>query len=1287
MNTPPTSIEAPLHATHQLSLLQKLRQAATERARLTAQITASWQTRVTRAETESQQAREQIEREANQALGSAKREFQQTLAAAEQRWEQGSAQFARRQRTESARLAQEQAEAAAAADRERNQRLRKIQETCDSRTHQFDTEALVIQERLAAHQQQADAVAAEAGQLLRRRGSAVELADATRTVAAEPPVANWDQLAASIRAGQEAVLGLSRLPAARFIDEGWPVLCAIAGSLAAIYPSGVVLGWSNLAWPLGSLGAGVVSGILARFTGRRLARRELEREMPSVRAELARLGQLLRRQREQSDRELQAKRDQLKNWRVEEQRRTAQLHATASGELAEQQARRQAELDEALARDTAELQQACRLETERAQAHYPPVLEQLEQQLARQLQEIAATRDEQLREAAQRRDKDLERTEASWRSVLEDFEGQIAAMTAYRDEHFPPWNEFSAESWEPPAEPLSALPFGRYTVRLSQLVAANLRREEQAEGSYELPAVLTVPDRPSLLLEIGDQGRAEAAQVMQDVMLRWLTAAPAGKVRFTIIDPVGLGQDFSSFMHLADYDERLVNSRIWTEQDHIRQRLADLTEHMENVIQKYLRNEYRSIQEYNQVAGEVAEPIHILVVANFPEAFGDEAARRLASIAASGARCGVYLLASIDSRLKLPRDFYLNELEEHAATLVWSSSGFVWKHADLQRWPLQVAAPPTAEQATAVIHAAGRQALGANRVEVPFRTVAPADEAWWTHDSRRELAVPLGRLGATKQQLLRLGRGTSQHVLVAGKTGSGKSTLFHALITNLALHYSPAEVELYLVDFKKGVEFKAYAEHRLPHARVIAIESEREFGLSVLERLDEELKVRGELFRKCGAQDVAGYRAVQPDAELPRIVLVIDEFQEFFVKEDRISRDAALLLDRLVRQGRAFGIHVLLGSQTLAGAYSLARSTLGQMAVRIALQCGETDAHLILSEDNTAARLLSRPGEAIYNDANGLLEGNHLFQVVWLPDRERAEYLQRLAQAAAERRLDLPPPVIFEGNEPADLATNAALQQTLRDPSARRPFGAWLGAAVAIKPPTFVEFERQNGTNALLVGQDQELARGILAAAAVGLAATGRSQGWSTCFQVLTPGEVEAIPRAWWESLSQLGAQVQIGGPAQAQELLAAACAEMQRRLEQPAAAAAPWVICIENLARFRDLRREDDDLSFGSFSSSAEPSVSAAKLLGRLLRDGPSVGLHTIVACDSYTTFSRWLERAALRNFALRVLLQMSPTDSSHFMDSPAANQLGGCRGWLYREDRGEAEKFRPYRLTTVTE
>src|SRR5207248_5114983 len=115
------------------------------------------------------------------------------------------------------------------------------------------------------------------------------------------------------------------------------------------------------------------------------------------------------------------------------------------------------------------------------------------------------------------------------------------------------------------------------------------------------------------------------------------------------------------------------------------------------------------------------------------------------------------------------------------------------------------------------------------------------------------------------------------------------------------------------------------------------------------------------------------------------------------------AQEAAQMLDRLLRQGRGFGMHMLLGSQTLGGAFSLARSTIDQMADRIALQCSEADAHLVLSDDNSAARLLSRPGEAIYNDANGLVEGNNPFQVVWLPDERREEYLHRIQELDRQR--------------------------------------------------------------------------------------------------------------------------------------------------------------------------------------------------------------------------------------------------------------------------------------------
>ena len=166
------------------------------------------------------------------------------------------------------------------------------------------------------------------------------------------------------------------------------------------------------------------------------------------------------------------------------------------------------------------------------------------------------------------------------------------------------------------------------------------------------------PRRSALLLKTKGQGQAAAVQTLQALVLRFLTKLPPGKVRFTIIDPVGLGDNFAAFMHLADYDEALISSRIWTESNHIEKQLADLTLHMETVIQKYLRSQFTSIEDYNAQAGEVAEPFRVLVVANFPVNFTPQAARRLVSIVQSGGSCGVYALdqrrPSADAAAGLP---------------------------------------------------------------------------------------------------------------------------------------------------------------------------------------------------------------------------------------------------------------------------------------------------------------------------------------------------------------------------------------------------------------------------------------------------------------------------------------------------------------------------------------------------------------------------------------------------------------------------------------------------------
>jgi hypothetical protein len=411
----------------------------------------------------------------------------------------------------------------------------------------------------------------------------------------------------------------------------------------------------------------------------------------------------------------------------------------------------------------------------------------------------------------------------------------------------------------------------------------------------------------------------------------------------------------------------------------------------------------------------------------------------------------------------------------------------------------------------------------------------------------------------------------------------------------------------------------------------------------------------------------------------------VDEFQEFFVEDDRVAQDAALLLDRLVRQGRAFGLHVLLGSQTLGGAYSLARSTIDQMAVRIALQCSENDAHLILSEDNSAARLLSRPGEAIYNDANGLVEGNNPFQVVWLDDSRRETYLYDIHRLFENRKLPKQAQVVFEGNIPADIHKNLPLQQMLEAPSwpeATKVPIAWLGDAVAIKEPTSANFRARSGNNLLVVGQQEEAALGIMATAILSLAAQfpakQKAGGQAASFYVLD-GSLEDSPQAGFlgRLASVLPHSFRSGDWHDAAAIISEVGEIVERRQKERKIEEPSIYLIIYDLPRFRELRRSDDDFSF---SSSSSEQATPAQRFANILREGPGVDVHVLAWCDSMNNLMRALDRASMREFEMRILFQMSANDSSNLIDNPLAAKLGVNRAFFHSEEQGRLEKFRPY-------
>jgi DNA segregation ATPase FtsK/SpoIIIE, S-DNA-T family len=378
------------------------------------------------------------------------------------------------------------------------------------------------------------------------------------------------------------------------------------------------------------------------------------------------------------------------------------------------------------------------------------------------------------------------------------------------------------------------------------------------------------------------------------------------------------------------------------------------------------------------------------------------------------------------------------------------------------------------------------------------------------------------------------------------------------------------------------------------------------------------------------------------------------------------------------------------------------------MAVRVALQCSDADAQLILSKDNTAARLLSRPGEAIYNDQNGLTEGNDPFQVVWLAEERREQLLEELHQRAGDR---WPAPLVFSGNTSADITANRALAKQLASHTPVKTPAAWLGDAVAIKDPTAAVFRAHGGVNLLMVGQSEDAARALFVASALSLAAQiakptpqpmdpppqppslqggeGKSDspslqggswgvGSSPIFTFLdgTPDDADDA-----EYLRKFAEKLPNTLAPQRHEL-SAALAELTTELEKRQKGESertPRFLFVFGIHRFRELRKADDDYSFGR---RGEREASPAERLSTLLKDGPLAGIHVIVWCDSLVNLNRAFDRPLLREFAMRILFQMSALDSSTLMDSPAASKLGRHRALYLQDEQERPEKFRHYGL-----
>jgi len=486
---------------------------------------------------------------------------------------------------------------------------------------------------------------------------------------------------------------------------------------------------------------------------------------------------------------------------------------------------------------------------------------------------------------------------------------------------------------------------------------------------------------------------------LRGTMLRTLAALPDGVLRVLPVDGATLGTVFAAFRPMVD-------AEVWTAPATNLTGLRMVIDEAERQI-----SAVRAAESDNR-------PVLLIAVAALPAGTSPIDWARLAAVAHAGPSARVHLLIAGWP----PPQTYGERAPRLEHTTYLSAAGAGWYRMSEPPGPHRLSAHGSGLPAPLRLDPGASEDLVAQvcrRLAATASVARRSDfsshmpERIWQESSATGLRAVIGRDGRDPFTLSL--DDATPHLLLAGRSGAGKTNVLLILLYALVSRYSPDELGLYLLDFKEGVSFIEFTPTAadpswVPHARTVGIESDREYGLAVLRALVRELNRRAAVLKAAGVTSLAGLRAARPTTVMPRFVAVIDEFQVLLAGNDPIAREAVGGLEDLARKGRSYGIHLILASQTIAGIealYTKKDSIFGQFPLRIALPGGSG----ILDTGNTAADALP-VGTAVVNPAAGVAGAN---RIVRFPHADPASVATQRHLLWKARPAVNDPPAVFAG--------------------------------------------------------------------------------------------------------------------------------------------------------------------------------------------------------------------------------------------------------------------------------
>ncbi|GAA8180508.1 FtsK/SpoIIIE domain-containing protein [Helicobacter pylori] len=534
-------------------------------------------------------------------------------------------------------------------------------------------------------------------------------------------------------------------------------------------------------------------------------------------------------------------------------------------------------------------------------------------------------------------------------------------------------------------------------------------------------------------------------QFLREMLMRLLSSTPLAQLEVILVDALSLGGIFNLARRLLNKDNDFIyQQRILTESKEIEEALKHLYEYLKVNLQEKLAG-FRDFAHYNEEATDPL-PLKALFLSGV-DALSQNALYYLEKIMRFGSKNGVLSFVNLESEknnksaedLKRYAEFFKDrtsfERLKYLSVEVINDHGIKSQH--MQDFADKIKAYYEKKKA----------------VKRELKDLQK-DEKFWIESSQYEVVVPVGWDINHKEVCFEIGE-AQNHTLICDHSGSGKSNFLHVLIQNLAFYYDPDEVQLFLLDYKERVEFNAYTNPILEHARLVSVASSVGFGMSFLSWLCDEIKKRSELFKQFNVRDLSDYRKHE---KMPRLIVVIDEFQVLFSdKSTQVKGSVDQSLNTLLKKGRSYGVHLVLATQTMRGG-EIDSNIKAQIANRIALPMDADDSAKILDDD--AACEIQKP-EGIFNNNGGHQKYHTKMSIPKAPDDFTA-FIKKIHEEFNQRNLAPVEHKIYNGEKPLEMPS------TLKANEMRLHLGKKVDYE---QKDLIVEFE-SNESHLLVVSQD-----------------------------------------------------------------------------------------------------------------------------------------------------------------------------------------------------------------------